>query len=131
MNKHSSTAGPTGFGWARSLLAFRHQSPLGRLVSIIAAFAIAMLLVGANVSPVQAASPCPTPGNFEIDGDMTQNTCSSPADDWNTPGIGVAQTTQGGTYKTAGKDDSDPSAWESSGSTPDKTDFERAYATSR
>ncbi|MGY2876747.1 putative repeat protein (TIGR01451 family)/LPXTG-motif cell wall-anchored protein [Marmoricola sp. URHA0025 HA25] len=132
MNKHSSSAGPTGFGWVRSLLAFRHQSPLGRLVSIIAAFAAALLLVGANVVPAQAAPvPCPVPGSFEIDGDMTEQTCNPGADDWNTPSLTVAQTTQGGTYKTAGKDDSDPSAWESSGSTPDKTDFERAYATSR
>ncbi|MGY2876748.1 putative repeat protein (TIGR01451 family)/LPXTG-motif cell wall-anchored protein [Marmoricola sp. URHA0025 HA25] len=131
MNKHLSTAGLIGFGRIRSVLAFRHQSPIARLVSAIAAFAIAMLLVGANIVPAQAASPCPTPGNFEIDGDMAQNTCTPAADDWNTPSLTVAQTTQGGTYKTAGKDDSDPSGWQSSGSTPDKTDFERAYATSR
>jgi len=81
--------------------------------------------------PVQAASPCPIPGNFEIDGDMTQATCTPPGDDWNTPGINVAATNQGGTYKTAGKDGDDPSGWESSGSTPDKTNFEQAYATSR
>ncbi|HZC74140.1 MAG TPA: hypothetical protein VE442_25870 [Jatrophihabitans sp.] len=81
--------------------------------------------------PAQAAS-CPTPGNFEIDGDMLQLTCNpGPQDDWNTPNIGVQSTTQGGTYSTAGKDDSNPSTWVSSGSTPDKTNFERAYATSR
>ena len=81
--------------------------------------------------PAQAAS-CPTPGNFEIDGDMLQLTCNpGPADDWNTPGIGVQSTTQGGTYSTAGKDDSNPATWVSSGSTPDKTNFARAYATSR
>src|SRR2546430_11927723 len=33
-------------------------------------------------------------------------------------------------YKTAGKDDADPTTWQSSGSTPDKTNFERAYAIS-
>jgi uncharacterized repeat protein (TIGR01451 family) len=81
----------------------------------------------------QAAPPpaCPIPGNFEIDGDMQQATCNPAGDDWNTPGIGVQSTNQGGTYKTANKDDSDPSNWTSSGSTPNKTDFDQAYATSR
>jgi uncharacterized repeat protein (TIGR01451 family) len=96
----------------------------------------AALLVGAALvwvaGPVQAApSPCPIPANFEIDGDMSQHTCDPAGDDWNTPGIGVQSTTQGGTYSTAGKDDGNPSTWVSSGSTPDKTNFERAYATSR
>ncbi|MGZ7022558.1 MAG: hypothetical protein ACXVJ3_15070, partial [Ilumatobacteraceae bacterium] len=40
-------------------------------------------------------------------------------------------TTQGGTYSTAGKDGNDPSTWTSTGSTPNKTDFAQAYATSR
>jgi hypothetical protein len=84
-----------------------------------------------SAAPSQAASPCPIPGNFEIDGNMTQLTCTPGADDWNTPGIGVQSTTQGGTYKTAGKDDAATTTWQSSGSTPDKTNFERAYATSR
>jgi uncharacterized repeat protein (TIGR01451 family) len=75
--------------------------------------------------------PCPTPGNFEIDGDMAQHTCATPADDWNTPSIGVQSTTQGGTYSTSNKDNSDPSNWTSSGATPNKTDFAQAYATSR
>ncbi len=82
-------------------------------------------------APVQAASPCPIPGNFEIDGDMNEATCDPAADDWDTAGLGVQATDQGGTYKTAGKDDEDPIGWESSGSTPDKTNFEQAYATSR
>ena len=112
--------------------AFRHHNPLGRILSVVIAFAIATLLVVVGTSTsAEAAGPCPIPGNFEIDGDMALHTCTPAGDDWNTPGIGVAKTTQGGTYKTAGKDDSDPSAWQSSGSTPDKTDFERAYATSR
>jgi uncharacterized repeat protein (TIGR01451 family) len=115
----------------RSPRGFRHHNPVARLISAIAAFAIAVLLVGANAMPAQAASPCPIPGGFEIDGDMTQLTCDPSGDDWNTPGIIVSQTTQGGTYQTSGKDDGDPSTWQSSGSTPDKTDFERAYATSR
>src|SRR5436190_23105646 len=95
--------------------------------TLVAAAAFSVVFVAASGA---APSPCPIPGNFEIDGDMTQATCDPPADDWNTPGIGVQSTTQGGTYKTAGKDDSDPTTWESSGSTPNKTDFERAYATS-
>jgi uncharacterized repeat protein (TIGR01451 family) len=115
-----------------ALVAFRHQDVLGRIFSVVLAFAIATLLVVVGTSTsAQAADPCPVPGSFEIDGDMTLHTCTPAGDDWNTPGLGVAKTTQGGTYKTAGKDDGDPSAWQSSGSTPDKTDFERAYATSR
>ncbi|HZC25429.1 MAG TPA: hypothetical protein VE287_00275, partial [Actinopolymorphaceae bacterium] len=94
-------------------------------------FLIAAGLVWAGAAPAQAAAPCPIPGGFEIDGDMTQLTCTPTGDDWNTPGIGVQSTTQGGTYSTAGKDDGNPSTWVSSGSTPDKTNFERAYATSR
>ncbi|MFL6173227.1 MAG: hypothetical protein ACJ716_10115 [Marmoricola sp.] len=94
-----------------------------------------MALAGAGLvflgGPAHAASPCPTPGNFEIDGDMLQATCTAPADDWNTPSIGVQSTNQGGTYKTAGKDGDDPAGWQSTGSTPDKTNFEQAYATSR
>jgi uncharacterized repeat protein (TIGR01451 family)/LPXTG-motif cell wall-anchored protein len=131
MNTHTATTGSTGFGWVRSLVAFRHSNPVGRMVSSLVAFAIAALLVVGTGVPAQAASPCPIPGNFEIDGDMTQLTCTPSGDDWNTPGIGVQSTTQGGTYSTAGKDDGNPSTWVSSGSTPDKTNFERAYATSR
>jgi uncharacterized repeat protein (TIGR01451 family) len=62
---------------------------------------------------------------------MNQQTCTPGADDWDTQGIGVLGTTQGGTYSTAGKDDADTSTWVSSGSTPNKTDFAQAYATSR
>jgi len=132
MNKHSSTAGSTGMARIRSLLAFRHQSPIARLISTIAAFTIAVLLVGVNAAPAQAVpQPCPIPGGFEIDGDLTAATCDPAGIDWNSPSLTVAKTTQGGTYKTAGKDDSDPSGWQSSGSTPDKTNFERAYATSQ
>jgi uncharacterized repeat protein (TIGR01451 family) len=96
--------------------------------TLVAAAAFGVVFVAATGA---APSPCPIPGNFEIDGDMTQLTCDPGADDWDTPNIGVQSTSQGGTYKTAGKDDEDPSTWESSGSTPDKTNFEQAYATSR
>ena len=95
--------------------------------TLIAAVAFGVFFVAAS----GAAPSCPTPGNFEIDGDMTQHTCANPQDDWNTPGIGVQSTTQGGTYSTAGKDGGDPSTWTSTGSTPDKTNFAQAYATSR
>ncbi|HEY5693116.1 MAG TPA: DUF11 domain-containing protein [Gaiellaceae bacterium] len=95
--------------------------------TLIVAVAFGVFFVAAS----GAAPSCPTPGNFEIDGDMTQHTCANPQDDWNTPGIGVQSTTQGGTYSTAGKDGGDPSTWTSTGSTPDKTNFAQAYATSR
>ncbi len=96
--------------------------------TLVAALAFGVLFVASSGA---APTPCPIPGNFEIDGDMTQATCNPPADDWNTPNIGVQSTTQGGTYSTSGKDDGDPSTWSSSGATPDKTDFAQAYATSR
>jgi hypothetical protein len=89
---------------------------VGATLVVAAAFGVIFV-----ASSGAAPSPCPIPGNFEIDGDMTQQTCSPGADDWNTPNIGVQSTTQGGTYKTAGKDKADPSGWQSSGSTPDKT----------
>ncbi len=96
--------------------------------TLVAAAAFGAVFVASSGA---VPSPCPIPGNFEIDGDMTQQTCSPGADDWNTPNIGVQSTTQGGTYSTSDKDDSDPSGWTSSGATPNKTDFAQAYATSR
>ncbi|RNL80148.1 DUF11 domain-containing protein [Nocardioides marmorisolisilvae] len=111
--------------------AHRRSTGFRRVGSIISALALAGAGIAFLGAPAQAASPCPIPGNFEIDGDMTQATCTPAGDDWNTPGIAVQSTNQGGTYKTAGKDDADPSGWQSSGSTPDKTNFEQAYATSR
>jgi uncharacterized repeat protein (TIGR01451 family) len=95
---------------------------------LLAAAAFGVIFVAASGA---APSPCPIPGNFEIDGDMTQQTCAPGADDWNTPNIGVQATTQGGTYSTSGKDGHDPSTWTSSGHTPDKTNFAQEYATSR
>ena len=96
--------------------------------TLVAAASFGVIFIAASGA---APLPCPHPGNFEIDGDMTQQTCSPGFDDWNTPNIGVQSTTQGGTYSTSGKDGDDPSTWSSSGSTPDKTDFAQAYATSR
>ena len=105
----------------------------GRRIWLVGATLVAVAAFGVFFVAASGAapSPCPIPGNFEIDGDMTQQTCSPGADDWNTPNIGVQSTTQGGTYSTSGKDGGDPSTWTSSGSTPDKTDFAQAYATSR
>ena len=96
--------------------------------TLLAAAAFGVIFVASSGA---APSPCPIPGNFEIDGDMAQATCNAPGDDWNTPNIGVQATTQGGTYKTSSKDSGDPTGWSSSGSTPNKTDFAQAYATSR
>jgi uncharacterized repeat protein (TIGR01451 family)/LPXTG-motif cell wall-anchored protein len=53
-----------------ALAAFRHQNPVARFVSIVAAFAIAMLLVGANVAPAQAVHDT---GKFELDGNIAHN----------------------------------------------------------
>src|SRR3954449_9288106 len=98
---------------------------VGATLVVAAAFGVFFV-----ASSGAAPSPCPIPGGFEIDGDMTHATCSPPGDDWDNA-AGVQSTTQGGTYSTSGKDDGDPSTWSSSGSTPDKTDFAQAYATSR
>ena len=130
------THGQSVLNRIRAVVAFRHQNRAARFLSALLAFAVALLVVGANLSPVQAASPCPIPGGFEIDGDMTASTCAPPGDDWGAhqltvDGGDVAMTTQGGTYSTSGKDDSDPSTWSSTGSTPNKTDFATAYATSK
>jgi uncharacterized repeat protein (TIGR01451 family) len=95
--------------------------------TLIAAAAFGVFFVAASGA---APSPCPIPGGFEIDGDMTHATCDPPGDDWDNA-AGVVSTTQGGTYSTSNKDNSDPSNWTSSGATPNKTDFAQAYATSR
>src|SRR4051812_15939764 len=104
------------------LRKFAGRRPLAAAIAMITALALAGFVWSAQSS---AFAPCQTPGSFELDGDMTQATCTPSADDWNTPGLGVASTTQGGTYKTAGKDDDDTTGWQSSGSTPDKTNFAR------
>ena len=96
--------------------------------TLLAAAAFGVIFVASSGA---APTACPVPGNFEIDGDMLENTCAPPANDWNTPNIGVQETNQGGTYSSSSKDGNDPSTWTSSGSTPDKTDFAREYATSR
>src|SRR5579884_4395707 len=97
----------------------------GRRIWLVGATVMAVAAFGVFFVAASGAAPsCPTPGNFEIDGDMAQHTCSNPADDWNTPNIGVQSTSQQGTYSTSGKDDGNPGQWTSSGATPDKTDFD-------
>ena len=105
----------------------------GRRFWLVGATLVAAASFGVVFVAASGAAPasCPPPGNFEIDGDMQQQTCSTPEDDWNTPGIGVQATSQEGTYQTSGKDPGNPSTWSSSGATPNKTDFAQAYATSR
>ncbi|MEU0599836.1 hypothetical protein ABZ484_16545 [Streptomyces sp. NPDC006393] len=98
----------------------------------LAVAAVAALLMLAGVAaPARAASPCPVPGGFEIDGDLEAGTCTPSGDDWNTPGLNVGSTADGGTYGTASKDGDNPTGWTSTGSTVDKTNFSRAYAVSR
>src|SRR5437588_1790173 len=115
----------------RRLRSFRRGT--GRRLWLVGATLVAVAAFGVVFVAATGAAgpPCPIPGNFEIDGDMNQATCTPAADDWNTPNIGVQATTQGGTYSTSGKDGGDPSTWSSTGSTPNKTDFAQAYATSR
>lgn len=49
MSKHVATAGPSLLSRLRSLVAFRHQNPIARVVSTIAAFASAMVLALVSV----------------------------------------------------------------------------------
>jgi len=88
-------------------------------------------LIWAATASQAANPPCPAPGNFEIDGDMLQGTCATPHDDWNTSGLNVQTSTQGGTYNTNNKDADPTSGWTSGGGTPDKADFQRAYSFAR
>jgi uncharacterized repeat protein (TIGR01451 family) len=100
------------------------------IVILCLVLAVAGLTLAATASQA-APQACTVVANFEIDGDMTPGTatCVPTGDDWSN--VNPAQTTQGGTYQTANKDSSDPSGWTSTGSTPSKTDFSQAYATSR
>ncbi|MEU1203300.1 hypothetical protein ABZ446_44880 [Streptomyces sp. NPDC005813] len=99
----------------------------------LAAVAVAaLMMLGGAAMPVQAAaSPCPMPGGFETDGDLQAATCTPSGDDWDTPGLNVGSTTDGGSYQTVAKDDSNPATWTSSGSTPDQSVFSGAFAAAR
>ena len=48
MKKQTTNAGSTGISRLRSLLSFRHHNPVARLVSLLAALAMAALLVGSS-----------------------------------------------------------------------------------
>src|SRR5262249_54172435 len=62
--------------------------PRFRTITVVCLTLAAVGLIWAATAS-QAAGACPIPGNFEIDGDMIQNTCTPGANDWNTPNIGV------------------------------------------
>ncbi|WP_341994217.1 hypothetical protein MRBLWH7_002099 [Microbacterium sp. LWH7-1.2] len=70
------------------------------------------------------AVSCTLNGTFEIDADYEPGTCGG--NDWTN--VAHDEATQGGTYQTSNKDDSDPAGWTSSGSTPPKGDFARVYS---
>jgi uncharacterized repeat protein (TIGR01451 family) len=62
----------------RSLLSFRHQNPLARLVSVLAAFAIAALLA-IGVGPAYAVHDN---GMFELDGNTAHDSANAQPYDW-------------------------------------------------
>ncbi|KQP69625.1 hypothetical protein ASF40_17365 [Microbacterium sp. Leaf288] len=70
------------------------------------------------------AVACNLNGTFEIDANYAPGTCGG--NDWTN--VNHDEATQGGTYQTSNKDDSDPANWTSSGSTPPKGDFARVYS---
>ena len=81
MKKHSSTSGPNGVSRIRSLLAFRHQNPVARLVSMIAVFAMAMLLVG-GTGAAYADDTAPTDtSSTEVAADATPTEEAAPAEE--------------------------------------------------
>ncbi|HET6167580.1 MAG TPA: LPXTG cell wall anchor domain-containing protein [Marmoricola sp.] len=88
MKKQTTSTGPTGFGWARSLLTFRHGNPVGRLVSTLLAFATAMLLVvgtGAAYADDTAPTPTDTSATADPTPDPATDDSTPPADDSSTP----------------------------------------------
>jgi LPXTG-motif cell wall-anchored protein len=84
MNKHTTSTGPSGFGWLRSLATFRHGNPLGRLVSMIAAFAIATLLV-VGTGAAYADDTEPTPTDTSATADPTPDPAPDAGDDATPP----------------------------------------------
>jgi LPXTG-motif cell wall-anchored protein len=82
MNKHSMPAGPSSFGWLRSLLTFRHRNPAARLISVVVAFAIAMLLgVGSGAAYADDTTPAPADTSTSApSGDPTVTPSDQPAD---------------------------------------------------
>ena len=100
--------------------------------AVVAIFALLAAVFNPLVvaGPALAAPVCDL-GDFEIDGNLTEQDCPPGFDDWLTPGIGFNSTEQGGTYSASSKDVDDPSTWTSAGSTPDKADFSKVYTLAR
>jgi LPXTG-motif cell wall-anchored protein len=84
MKKHTTTVGPTSLGWVRSLLTFRHGNPVARLLSTIAAFAIALLLV-AGTAPAYAEDGDAAPAETSVAEPAADDTAEAPADDTEAP----------------------------------------------
>ena len=103
-----------------------------RATALVAAGVLAMAAVVWAPAPVFAAS-CTTLGNFEVDGNMNQNSagCAPTSQDWDTSGLGVQSTTSIGTYSSSSKETDNPTGWTSAGGTPDKSDFNTVYAFTR
>ncbi|WP_183408049.1 hypothetical protein, partial [Nocardioides pocheonensis] len=64
MKKHKSVAGSAGLFRIRSLVAFRHQSRVARVLSAVAALAIALVFVPTTAFAVHDT------GKFELDGNI-------------------------------------------------------------
>jgi LPXTG-motif cell wall-anchored protein len=79
MNKHSKHAGPSSFGWLRSLLTFRHRNPVARLISVVVAFAIAALL-GIGAGAAYADGTDPAPADTSTAAPSSDPTADAPAD---------------------------------------------------
>ena len=104
----------------------RKSGAVVAIFALLAAVFTPLVVAG----PALAAPVCDL-GDFEIDGNLTEQDCPPGFDDWLTPGIGFNSTEQGGTYSASSKDVDDPSTWTSAGSTPDKADFSKVYTLAR
>jgi LPXTG-motif cell wall-anchored protein len=97
MKKHTTVVGSAGTHRGRSLLSFRHHNPLARLLSIVASFAIAMLLV-ASTSPAQADDPAPAdPTVTTTDAPAPDTSTDAPADTLSDPPADTGASTGGAT----------------------------------
>ncbi len=91
MKTQATTTGPTGFGRVRSLLAFRHQNPVGRLVSSVVAFAIATLLVvGSGAAYADDTAPTDPTSTTSSGSDPASDAAPGGAADMTDPTTGPA-----------------------------------------
>jgi len=92
-------AGPTGFGWVRSLLAFRHRNPVARFVSALLAFAMATLLVvGTGAAYADDSTPTdPAAASTDTSATDTAAGDSTPAPDTSTDPAATDTTPSGDT----------------------------------